>query len=123
MLPKCIQVGEDVWCRVSNSRLRYEQVGLLMNDHFKNPLPLYGVRTARTSPDWYYYTHTQTEPPLRVPLIARKRNCLKAPRGCDELSDGDTVSVQGYPEGTAFRVTLFDSTVRLTLSDTPQPVW
>lgn len=86
--------------------LQYEQVGLLMHESLHAPFPLFGVRTGRSSADWYYFTHSHTDPPLRLPIVFKERNCQKKTRGCNELSEGDLVEVQGY-EGKLFKVTLF----------------
>lgn len=87
--------------------LQYEQVGLLMNEHVRTPLPLFGVRTHPSSGEWYYFTHSMTDPPLRLPVIFKKRNCQTKLRGCSELVEGDLVEVQGY-ENKVFKATLFE---------------
>ena len=106
----CFRYEGEVYCRVTNRRLKYEQVGLLMSADqttITHPLPLFGMRSSPAAADWRYFTYSQTDPPIRLPVIFKKRNCQNnSYRGCEELSENDMVEVQGY-EGRLFKVTLF----------------
>lgn len=55
-------------------------------------LPLYGRRTASRSDRFQYYTRTDTYNPVQLPLNYKRRSCVDD-IGCDELFDGETVSI------------------------------
>lgn len=98
---QCFSLGEDVYCKVG-SRTPYQRVGVLTHPRL-GPLPLIGKRTQLK---WYYFTESGNQ---TLPIIDKKgRSCREVlyGRGCEELNDGDTVGVQGYP-GETFTVSLF----------------
>lgn len=69
----------------------YGQVGYLT----PGPLPLYGQASTARRGRWYYYTIVPTAGgggSIKVPIRAGSRDCM-AEVGCDELADGDVVSV------------------------------
>lgn len=55
-------------------------------------LPLYGRRVASRSDRFNYYTRTDTNNPIPLPIRYKKRDC-QDDVGCDELFDGETVEL------------------------------
>ena len=55
-------------------------------------LPIYGRRTASRSDRFQYYTRTDSYNPVQLPLSYKRRDC-QDDVGCDELFDGETVTV------------------------------
>ena len=55
-------------------------------------LPLYGRRVASRSDRFNYYTRTDTNNPIPLPIKYNRRDC-QDDVGCDELFDGDRVDI------------------------------
>ena len=55
-------------------------------------LPIYGRRTASRSDRFQYYTRTDSYNPVQLPLSYKRRDC-QDDVGCEELFDGETVTV------------------------------
>lgn len=55
-------------------------------------LPLYGRRVASRSDRFNYYTRTDTNNPVPLPIKFKKRNC-QDDNGCEELYDGENVEI------------------------------
>jgi len=55
-------------------------------------LPLYGRRVASRSDRFNYYTRTDTNNPIPLPIKYNRRDC-QDDVGCDELFDGDRVNI------------------------------
>lgn len=109
---ECITLDDGVYCKVPlafyrKPPSRYRKVGVLAHSTL-GPIPLYGVRTDPRAGDWYYYTVTNDNLQQGLPIFSKKRSCQRGIRGCDELSDGDIVTVQGYPSAE-FTVSLFEN--------------
>lgn len=69
----------------------YQSMGVLtMEDGAV--LPLYGRRTAARSDRFQYYTRTDTYNPVQLPLNYKRRDC-QDDIGCDELFNGETITV------------------------------
>jgi hypothetical protein len=81
----------------------YQQMGLLKASDGKL-LPLYGRRVASRSDRFNYYTRTDTYNPVQLPLSFKKKDC-QDPVGCQELFDGDNVTVS--PTGETATATLY----------------
>ena len=75
----------------------FRQVGYLTNHH---RLPLFG-RVLNRRDKWAYYTLEQG---IKLPIEFNRRKCTQSP-GCDSLSCGDEVLVEGVP----YRVELYES--------------
>jgi hypothetical protein len=67
-------------------------------------LPLMGRSVSSSRSTWNYYTESNTHRSLRLPVRVQGKDAL-SDQGVPELSDGDTVYVEGYND--AFRVTLY----------------
>ncbi len=81
----------------------YQSVGLLKTDDGKL-LPLYGRRVASRSDRFNYYTRTDTYNPEPLPIRHKRRDCQDTV-GCDELFNGDEVTVS--PLGATATATLY----------------
>jgi hypothetical protein len=79
--------------------IEYRQLGYLTCSG-RDRLPLFG-RVLNRRDKWTYYTLEQG---IKLPLEYNNRMCTQSP-GCDELSSGDTVKV----EGTSYKVNLYES--------------
>jgi hypothetical protein len=55
-------------------------------------LPLYGRRVASRSDRFNYYTRTDTNNPIPLPINYKRRDC-QDDVGCDELYDGEHVEI------------------------------
>jgi hypothetical protein len=92
--------------------MNYSQVGIITKQLAqKNEiLPLMGRRTITTRDKWQYYTvsgggaggNLQAKLPVKV----KGRNC-SGEYGCQEISNGDEVYVEGYQEN--FRATIYEN--------------
>ena len=69
----------------------YQSMGVITMDDGKI-LPLYGRRTASRSDRFQYYTRTDSYNPVQLPLRHKRRDCVDD-IGCEELYDGDTVTI------------------------------
>jgi len=81
----------------------YQQMGVLKGGDGKL-LPLYGRRVASRSDRFNYYTRTDTYNPIQLPINYKRKDC-QDPVGCQELFDGDTVTLQ--PSGETATATLY----------------
>ena len=79
---------------------QYQQVGVLTapggTDTSATPtrtiLPLFGRKAANNRDRWNYYTRTDGLNPVQVPLEFKRRKC-DDDNGCEEITDGDNISV------------------------------
>tara|TARA_Y100000389_G_C17318578_1_gene441809 strand:- start:150 stop:644 length:495 start_codon:yes stop_codon:yes gene_type:complete len=82
----------------------YRQLGVLTNVDNTNIIPLYGRRLYHGASKWNYYTQTDRFVSVNIPVFAAKKDC-SAEYGCNELTDGDEVTVPQYSE--SFKVTMY----------------
>jgi hypothetical protein len=80
----------------------YAQHGFLSNGK-ENIIPLYGRNIHRDK--WQYYTMSDKYNSIQLPISVRGKNA-SSEYGCEELTNGDTVYVEGY--NMPFRVTLYE---------------
>jgi hypothetical protein len=96
--------------RYSNSQapLDYQQIGILTsNEMDKEPivLPLFGRKIYGRSDRWQYYTATDKNNMMRIPLHLGSRDCEDT-TGCQELYSGDKIPVDIY-QGREFTATIY----------------
>ncbi len=87
----------------------YMQVGILSPLHDKTEhkiLPLMGRPLFANRDKWQYYSMSDQNNSIRLPIIKNRKNCTDE-YGCDMLSDRDHVYVEGYNQ--MFRVTLYQN--------------
>ena len=77
----------------------FRQLGYLTAPN-RGRLPLFG-RVLNRRDKWAYYTLEQG---IKLPIEVNRRICTQSP-GCDSLSSGDEVRVEGVP----FKVNLYES--------------
>jgi hypothetical protein len=90
---------------MTQSSSQYTQVGILTrtNDLI---LPLMGRRTGRHD-KMQYYTMSNTGPiNTKLPISKNGKSCT-GEYGCDEITNGDTVFVEGYSD--TFKATVYES--------------
>lgn len=68
-------------------------------------LPLFGRPTYNGSNKWSYYTSTDKMNQVKLPISNKNKVC-NSEYGCDELYDGDTVSVPAY--NGDFKVSIYE---------------
>ena len=85
----------------------YRQVGILTRIGAKETaLPLMGRPLLINRDKWNFYTLSETNAMLKLPISHRGRQCMDE-KGCDDLYTGDSVKVEGYHD--MFKVTTYDN--------------
>lgn len=85
----------------------YSQIGILTrNNGGETILPLMGRPLHTNRNKWQYYTMTDKNNVIKLPISKNGRSCT-GQYGCDDLSNGDTVYVEGYND--AFKVTIYEN--------------
>jgi hypothetical protein len=91
----------------SHYNFEYSQVGILTSSSGKERiLPLFGRPLHKNRNKWQYYTMTDKNNFIKLPLSFKGKHCT-GDYGCDELFNNDSVYVQGYNE--AFNVTIYEN--------------
>ena len=86
---------------------RYHQIGLLKAESGPNlVIPLMAKVVNRKRSMWNYYTLHDSNTMVKLPVVSKSKSCT-GEYGCDELSTGETVMVEGYD--VPFRVSLYDN--------------
>jgi len=89
--------------------VNYGQVGLLTRVNGKETmLPLMGRPLQKNRDKWQFYTMSDKNNSVKLPISFRKKSCTSE-YGCDNIYNGDTVYVEGYKD--AFRATVYDNAV------------
>jgi len=85
----------------------YRQIGLLkrMNGP-ETLLPLMGRPLYVGRDKWQYYTMNDSNNQLKLPVSFKSKSCTSE-YGCDEISNGDTVYVDGI--NATFQATIYDN--------------
>lgn len=87
----------------------YRQVGLLTRINGKETiLPLMGRPLQRNRDKWQFYTMSDKNNSVKLPISFKKKSCT-GEYGCDNIYNGDTVYVEGYKD--AFQATIYDNAV------------
>jgi len=85
----------------------YSQVGILTRMNGQEMiLPVMGRPLFSNRSKWQYYTMSDKSNAIKLPMSHNGRSCTSE-YGCDELSSGDTVYVEGYND--AFKITVYES--------------
>mgnify|MGYP007047533491 CR=1 FL=1 len=86
----------------------YQQLGILYDGTVT--LPLLGRRVRNGSHKWNYYTLTNDNIALKVPIIRKGRDCSER-NGCDELYEEDFIIIPQY-NNSKFKINLYDRSPR-----------
>lgn len=85
----------------------YRQVGLLKRMNGQEMLlPLMGRPLYVGRDKWQYYTMSDSNNQIKLPVSFKSKSCTSE-YGCDEISNGDTVYVDGL--NATFQVTMYDN--------------
>jgi Family of unknown function (DUF5755) len=86
----------------------YQQVGILTRNRGGDMiLPLMGRRNMAGRDKWQYYTISNTgNLNTKLPISVNGKSCTSE-YGCDSISNGDTVYVEGYND--TFRATVYET--------------
>jgi hypothetical protein len=86
----------------------YNTVGMLAKVGGNKPvlLPLLGRPIHRNGDKWQYYTFSENNSFVKLPVSANGKNCT-GDYGCKELYNNDTVYVDGYND--VFKVTIYEN--------------
>jgi len=110
-----IGVGIPVNIRTSTANTSYRQIGILTknvrNGNGTDPLilPLFGRSLLNGRDKWQYYTVANSGGVAfnaKLPISVNGRSCTSE-YGCDSISSGDTVYVEGYND--TFRATIYEN--------------
>ena len=87
----------------------YRQIGILTRIGGKETiLPLMGKPLITNRDRWNFYTLSETNNMIKLPITFKNRRCMNE-QGCDNIYNGDIVYVEGYND--AFKVTAYDNNV------------
>jgi hypothetical protein len=88
----------------------YRQMGILTpldnNSKKDKILPLMGRPLYVNRDKWQYYTMSDQNNSVKLPIVYNGRSCTNE-YGCDQLNSGDRVFVEGYNQG--FKVTIYET--------------
>jgi hypothetical protein len=115
-LPPYPVVGIPVNIRTNSANLPYRQIGILTknvnngrSDSEPLILPLFGRNLLNGRDKWQYYTMANSGGAAfnaKLPISVNGRSCT-GEYGCDSVSNGDTVYVEGYND--TFRATIYEN--------------
>lgn len=86
----------------------YQQIGILTaNETDKEPivLPLFAKKVRNNRERWQYYTATDKNNMMRLPITHQNMKCDED-IGCKEIYDGDKLSIEIY-QGRIFTATIY----------------
>ena len=84
---------------------QYQQIGILTNNQ-QDIKPLYCRQTYAGSQHWNYYSSTDSNLSLKIPVYITNNKCTDE-RGCTELRDADTVNIGNNND--IYTVTLYSN--------------
>jgi hypothetical protein len=106
--------GIPINMQTRGTNMNYSQIGILTRtNHAKNGnemiLPLMGRKNTSRRDKWQYYTMTTTgNMNTKLPVSSNGRSCTSE-YGCDEISNGDIVYVEGYND--TFKATVYENSL------------
>jgi len=110
--------GLPVNISTSSADMPYQQIGILtktvqssrLEGGEPTILPLMGRSLMNGRDKWQYYTVSNTNNSVRLPVSVKGRSCTNE-YGCDSIYNGDTIYVEGYDD--TFKATIYEnSTLR-----------
>lgn len=107
MMPMAAGVPINIRTQGPPINTNYRQVGLLTRINGKETiLPLMGRPLQRNRDKWQFYTMSDKNNSVKLPISFKKKSCT-GEYGCDNIYNGDTVYVEGYKD--AFQATIYDN--------------
>ena len=100
--------GVPINIKTQSYDTNYRQIGILTR-HGGNKemiLPLMGRPLITNRDKWNFYTLSEGNSMIKLPVIHKGRNCTSE-NGCDDLYTGDMVRVEGYND--SFRFTAYEN--------------
>jgi hypothetical protein len=90
-----------------DNKHEYQQVGILTSNDDNEPiiLPLFSKRANNHRDRWNYYTTTDKNTMLRLPISYNNMKC-DDDIGCNEIYDGNTLNIEMY-KGKTFTATIY----------------
>ena len=82
----------------------YQQVGAINSGD--KILPLYGRPRWPGASKWNYYTSTDSFQSVKLPVQFKRRDCQDE-NGCDEVYDGDSVSIPQFGQDREFKANIY----------------
>lgn len=102
-----VRGGVPINIPTSHYDFHYRQVGILTrNGGHETILALFGRPLHSNRNKWQYYTMTDKNNAIKLPVSKNGRSCT-GEYGCDEIYDGDSVYVEGYND--SFNATIYDT--------------
>jgi len=102
-----MQRGVPINVRTQGVESDYRQVGILTRITGEETiLPLMGRPLIYGRDTWNFYTMSDKNNMVKLPITFKNKNC-SGEYGCDNISNGDTVYVEGYND--AFKVTMYEN--------------
>jgi hypothetical protein len=100
-------LGIPVNVATQGENTSYKQIGILTRLNGKEMiLPLMGRSLITNRDKWQFYTMSDTNNSVKLPVSNRGKSCTNE-YGCDNIYNGDTVYVEGYND--AFKATVYEN--------------
>jgi len=105
--PKELPTYDSPVANAAAATAAYQQVGILTSNDETEPtiLPLFSKRANNHRDRWNYYTTTDKNTMLRLPIRHDNMNC-DDDIGCNEIYDGNTLYIEMY-KGKTFKATIY----------------
>ncbi len=103
------RVGVPINVPTSTVDANYDSVGILTRTNGKEMiLPLFGRPLHFGRDKWQYYAMSDKNNNIKLPVSNGGKSCT-GEYGCDSISNGDTVYVEGYND--TFKATIYENNV------------
>ena len=100
--------GVPINIRTRGSPTEYQQMGILTNTSNPDDVrPLYGRQTYQGSNQWNYYSSLDSNLSTKIPIFKATNKCTDE-RGCQEINDGDNVTI-GNISATQYTFTKYSN--------------
>jgi len=106
-MPESNKHGLPINIKTRGADVPFRQLGILTRTNGDETiLPLMGRPLFSNRSKWKYYTTTDKQNSVKVPISKNGRSCTQE-YGCDELTTGDVLYVEGYND--TFKATIYDN--------------
>jgi len=86
----------------------FQQIGVLTNVVNNEVLPLFGRKLYNGGSKWWYYTLTNQQNSVKLPITYKNRNC-DTEYGCDEIYDNDEIYISNLNQKMVVSLYKLDS--------------